>query len=80
MHIIWGIILIAIGLSFVMKTEGYLSFFGRMEFFEKWLGVYGGSRIGYKLIGIFVVFLGTVVLTNMTEGFMMWLLSPLMLK
>lgn len=77
MHFIFGIIVIAIGYTFVAKTEGYLSNFGRIEFFDRYLGMEGGSRLGYKLIGILAIFIGTVVFFGMWDGFLGWLLSPL---
>lgn len=78
MNIVLGILIICVGLTLVMKTEGWLSFFGRIGFFENWFGVYGGSRLGYKLLGVLVIFIGTLVLTGMISGFMMWILSPLL--
>lgn len=77
MRIILGLIIIAIGTLIIIKTEGLLSIFGRIEFFEKHLGSDGGSRLGYKLIGLFIIFIGILVTTNMINGFMEWLLSPL---
>ncbi len=77
MNFIIGLIIIAIGFALVYKSEWMLSNFGRIPFFEKYLGVEGGSRLGYKLIGIFGIFLGTLIMTNMISGFMNWVLSPL---
>lgn len=78
MHIIIGIIMIAIGSFFVIKTEALLNNFGRIEFFERHLGTEGGSRLGYKFIGFIIIFLGILVFTNMIGGFLEWLLSPLL--
>jgi len=77
MFIVWGLIIIFIGLVIVIKSEALLSFFGRIYFFEKYLGVEGGSRLGYKLIGVLVIFIGILVMTNLIGGFMSWVLSPL---
>jgi hypothetical protein len=62
---------------FVVKTDLVLGFFGRMEFFEKWLGTDGGSRLGYKFIGILIIFLGFLVAFGLIDRFMLWSLSPL---
>lgn len=78
MNIIYGIIGIAIGALVVIKSESILNAFGRIAFFEKYLGVEGGSRLGYKLIGLAVIFISTLVMTNMIGGFMEWVLSPLL--
>lgn len=78
MNIIIGAMGIAIGTMIVLKSEALLGAFGRIGFFEKHLGTDGGSRLGYKLIGLAVIFFGILILTNMIGGFMEWLLSPLL--
>jgi len=78
MNFILGIIIIAIGGLIVYKSESLLSNFGRLNFFEKHLGTSGGSRLGYKLIGIIIIFIGVLVLTNMFSGLVEWILSPLL--
>ena len=78
MHIILGLILIAIGALIAIKSEAMLNVFGRIAFFEQHLGTSGGTRFGYKLIGFFVIFIGMLVLTNMIGGFILWVLSPLL--
>jgi hypothetical protein len=77
MHIIYGIIIIAIGITMVYKSESLLSFFGRVSTFEHYLGAEGGSRLGYKLLGLFVAFIGVLIMTDLIDGFMRTLLSPL---
>lgn len=78
MHFIVGIIITLVGYSLVAKTEAYLSNFGRIEFFERKLGVEGGSRLGYKLIGLLGIFIGVMVFFNMWGGIMSWLLGPIL--
>ena len=78
MNIILGIILMVIGALITIYSEKILNAFGRIPFFEKYLGTEGGSRLGYKLIGVFVFFIGALVMTNMIQGFVMWILSPLL--
>ncbi len=77
MHIFWGIILIAFGVYLIIKTETILKNFGRIAFFEKYLGSDGGSRLGYKLLGLLIIFFGMVIMFNMGEKFLSWILSPL---
>ncbi|OGF24956.1 hypothetical protein A2331_00235 [Candidatus Falkowbacteria bacterium RIFOXYB2_FULL_34_18] len=78
MNLIIGLIIITLGVLLVAKSEALLSNFGRIDFFEQHLGTSGGSRFGYKLIGVFVIFLGIMILTNMIGGFIEWILSPLL--
>jgi len=77
-HFILGVVIIVTGAFIVIKSAGMLNTFGRIGFFEKYLGVEGGSRLGYKIIGVLTIFLGLLIMTNMIGGFMTWLLSPLL--
>jgi hypothetical protein len=77
MRIIIGIIIFIIGALIVMKSESILRSFGPIGFFERHFGTEGGSRLGYKLIGLFVCFIGLMIATNMIGGFIMWFLGPL---
>ena len=77
-HFILGAIIIVIGALITIKSEAMLSTFGRIGFFEKYLGVEGGSRLGYKIIGVLTIFIGLLIMTNMIGGFMTWVLSPLL--
>lgn len=76
-HIILGILITAIGVYLVLKTEWFLENFGRISWFEDKLGSEGGSRLGYKLVGIIIIFIGIIVLTGSGTAFMEWLVSPL---
>lgn len=78
MYIIPGIIIVIIGALITIKSEGMLNTFGRIGFFEKYLGTEGGSRLGYKIIGLLIFFIGMLVMTNMLSGFLEWILSPLL--
>jgi hypothetical protein len=78
LRIIIGSIIFAIGVFLVVKTEAMLKSFGRIIFFEKHFGQEGGSRLGYKMIGLFFIFIGSLVITGMINGFMEWMLSPLL--
>jgi len=76
-HIILGAVLMVIGALIVIKSGTMLNVFGSIGFFERHLGSEGGSRLGYKLIGILTFFIGVLIMTNMIGGFMNWILSPL---
>ena len=77
MHIIIGLIMMVVGFLIVVKSEWMLNNFGRIGFFDQHLGAEGGTRLGYKLIGIFVIFVGFLVFTNMIGGFLLWVFSPI---
>ncbi|MBU0636968.1 MAG: hypothetical protein ABH818_02410 [Patescibacteria group bacterium] len=78
MNILLGIIVITVGTLMVVKSEWLLNNFGRITFFEIHLGSDGGSRLGYKLVGLIVIFIGTLIMTGMINGFLEWVLSPLL--
>lgn len=73
-----GLIMTLVGGFVVMKSEKVLEFFGRSEFFEDKLGTAGGSRLGYKLLGLIVAFLGILTMTGLIQGFIEFVLSPLL--
>ncbi|PIR13114.1 hypothetical protein COV49_03240 [Candidatus Falkowbacteria bacterium CG11_big_fil_rev_8_21_14_0_20_39_10] len=78
MNILVGLILIIVGALIVIKSEWLLDNFGRIGFFEQHLGTEGGSRLGYKLVGILTIFIGILIMTGMIGGFLTWLLSPIL--
>jgi len=67
----------AVGAAIVVYSEKMLNAFGRIEFFEKYLGTSGGSRLGYKLVGLLIFFLAMLTATGLIQGFMLWVLSPI---
>jgi hypothetical protein len=75
---ITGLAVMLIGVAIVVKTEAFLSAFGRIGFFERFFGTEGGSRLGYKLIGLAAVFIGFLMVTGLINAFMSWLLGPIM--
>lgn len=75
--IILGSLMIVAGVAIVLKTEWIVENFGKSEFFERYLGLEGGSRLGYKLVGIGIIFIGAITATNMIGGFLNWILGPL---
>ena len=78
MYILIGLAILIIGIFMVIKSEAMLNSFGRIEFFERHLGLDGGSRLGYKLIGLATIFIGFLIMTNMIGDFLGWALSPLL--
>lgn len=79
MHVLIGLAILTIGALIVIKSEAILNLFGRIEFFERYLGSEGGSRLGYKMVGLMAIFIGFLIMTNLIGGFMVWLLAPLLM-
>jgi len=77
---ILGALIIAVGAFLVIKTEWFMTNFGRIAWFEDKLGSEGGSRLGYKLLGIIIIFIGIILLSGNGANFFTWMLSPLMSK
>lgn len=67
MRILFGILLIALGVFIILKTEWILSFAGRSRWAEEKLGTEGGSRIFYKLIGLGLILLGFLLMSGGAE-------------
>lgn len=61
LRVLLGIAVMIVGFLMVKYTEKCLEWFGTIEFAEEKLG---GSRFGYKLIGILVTFIGIFIATN----------------
>jgi len=76
-QIILGLAIATGGAMMVIKTEWLINNFGRIAWFEEKLGSSGGSRLGYKLLGIAALTLGIIVMTGSGPAFMRWLVSPL---
>jgi hypothetical protein len=76
MNILLGLAIAVIGALITIKSEAMLEMFGRVDFFEKYLGTEGGTRLGYKLLGILAFIIGIMIATNVIGDFLMWFLSP----
>ena len=78
MSIFAGFLAIGVGVLLVLKTEWFLQNFGRIAWFEDKLGSEGGSRLGYKLVGIIALIIGIILITGSGSDFGKWLLGPLL--
>jgi hypothetical protein len=77
MVFILGFLITAVGGLIIFKSEWMLNNFGRIGLFEEKLATSGGSRFGYKLIGLAAIFIGIMMMTGLIEGFLFWILGPL---
>lgn len=78
MTFILGLLITTAGVLMVLKTEWLVQNFGRIAWFDKYLGTEGGTRLGYKFIAIILLFFGILSITGLHTPFFNWLLSPLM--
>ncbi len=76
-RIIIGIIGIVVGCIMVIKSEWFLSFFGRIDWAEIHLGAEGGTRLFYKLLGMATILISLLIMTGMIEGVLMAIFGPL---
>jgi hypothetical protein len=70
MQLIFGFLLAGLGVLFVLKTEWFLENFGTIAWAEEHLGLNGGSRLMYKLIGIGFIFIGFLLISGLYSGFL----------
>ncbi len=77
MNIIIGALIMVGGVFFTIKSEWFYQNFGSISFMDKYFGSEGGSRLGYKMIGVIMAFIGMLIFTNMIGGFLSWLLGPI---
>ncbi len=76
MRIVIGILGIILGIILVLKSEWFFTFFGRIDFADRYLGTEGGTRLMYKIIGILFVFLSLLYMTGGVEAFLTKIFVP----
>ncbi|HLD81822.1 MAG TPA: hypothetical protein VJA22_01275 [Patescibacteria group bacterium] len=76
-RIILGIVMTVVGVTMALKANWLYVQFGSIGFAEKYLGSSGGTRLFYKFLGIFLAFIGMLVMTNLHGSFIEWVFSPL---
>lgn len=75
LRIILGLLIAALGGLITIKAEWMYDNFGPIPSAEKYLGLDGGSRLAYKLIGILASVIGFMIMTNLMQGVLMWIAS-----
>lgn len=76
LRVLLGLVIVAVGAFFVIKTRTIMDFFGSVDFAEKYLGG-GGTNLFYKLLGIVFCLLGFLVATNLWSAFLQATLGSL---
>ncbi len=65
LRIIGGLLILVIGCLFVIKSEWLLQNFGTVAWAEQHLGLDGGSRLFYKLLGVLMAVVGISMATGL---------------
>jgi hypothetical protein len=66
-----GLLLIALGFLIVWKTSWIVQNLGTNAWAEAKLGSSGGTRLMYKLLGVIIIIFGMLMITGLSEGFLM---------
>lgn len=76
-QIVAGILIVIVGYFLVAKSEWLLNNFGRIAWFEQHLGIEGGTRLFYKLLGILIIVMGFMYATGMLQALIKKFFGPL---
>ncbi|MBI2476706.1 hypothetical protein HYV72_00880 [Candidatus Uhrbacteria bacterium] len=77
-RIILGFIISAIGFVIVWRVNGVLELLGPSSWAETKFATWGGSSSLYRLVGVVIIFIGLMVMTNLHFVFLTWLTGPLL--
>jgi hypothetical protein len=69
--IIGGLIIGALGFLIIWKTSWIVQNFGTNSWAEAKLGSSGGTRLMYKLIGLIIMLYAMLMITGLSDNFMM---------
>jgi hypothetical protein len=67
-RIIWGIVGSGVGFLMAWKAEWIYQNFGDSAFAEKWLKLFGGTRLFIRLIGVLIVVISLMHMTGLLRG------------
>ena len=73
-----GLLITIVSFLLLRYNEWLILQIGIWPWAEKWFGTEGGTRLAYRLIAVFGVIIGLLVITGLHEQFIRWLLSPLL--
>jgi hypothetical protein len=68
-RVLGGLAIAAVGFVLVWKSEWFHVNFGAIQWAEEKMGSSGGSRLMYKLIGLVVLFISFLMITNLHKIF-----------
>lgn len=67
-RILLGLFIAAVGFLMTWQTDFFMGFGGSIDWAERNLGA-GGTRLFYKLLGIAIILVGFLVITNLFNEF-----------
>ena len=71
-----GIICIGIGFLIMWKSDWIMNNFGRIAWAEEKLGMEGGTRLFYKLIGLAIIILSFLIMTGVVQSILGAIFKP----
>ena len=74
-----GIVCVLAGVALILKTEWFIENFGASAWAEEKFGYSGGTRLMYKVVGMVLIFVGFLAITNMYQGFLMGTVGKLLI-
>lgn len=76
MKYVLGIVLIIAGFVITWKSDWLMNNFGRIAWAEEKLGMEGGTRLFYKLIGVTVIVFAFLYMTGAVQVMVGWVFKP----
>ncbi|MBI4276783.1 hypothetical protein HY629_03015 [Candidatus Uhrbacteria bacterium] len=74
-RIIIGFLISGAGVGLTFYADKIYENFGGPEFADKYFGSSGGGRFFYKMLGVLAAFIGFLVIFNLHQGFVQWILG-----
>jgi hypothetical protein len=71
-----GIICIGIGFLIMWKADWIMNNFGRIAWAEEKLGMEGGTRLFYKLIGLAIIILSFLIMMGIAQSILGAIFNP----
>ena len=68
-----GLLMTLFGILFVVKTEWIVDFVGYSEWAESKIGMFGGTRIMIKIIGLIAIFVGFFFMVGLEDEILGWI-------
>jgi len=75
-RILIGLIVAGVGFMMVYRPRYFLDFLGNQAWVEKIFSV-NDQELAYKIIGMIVIFVGVLIMTNLMNDLLGWALSPI---
>jgi len=75
-RILIGAIICVVGFFMVYRPRYFLDFLGEQAWVEKIFSI-NDQELAYKIIGMIVILVGVLVMTNIIYDLMAWFFSPI---